>query len=118
MRGEQFPLVESGVRAELNYEEALAYIASLQTRGWRLGLDRMEELVRRAGLYALRQSLDVQQVAMSHFEQALVDTRASVTPEMEKEYESIEANLKQNALTLNPIGFIAPGMLTPREKQE
>ncbi len=78
----------------------------------------LEDLVRRAGLYALRQSLDVQQVAMSHFEQALVDTRASVTPEMEKEYESIEANLKQNALTLNPIGFIAPGMLTPREKQE
>ena len=34
----------------MNYEEALAYIASLQTRGWRLGLDRMEELVRRAGL--------------------------------------------------------------------
>jgi transitional endoplasmic reticulum ATPase len=78
----------------------------------------LEDLVRRAGLYALRQSLDVQQVAMSHFEQALVDTRASVTPEMEKEYESIEDHLKQNALTLNPIGFIAPGMLTPREKQE
>jgi transitional endoplasmic reticulum ATPase len=78
----------------------------------------LEDLVRRAGLYALRQSLDAQQVAMSHFEQALVDTRASVTPEMEKEYESIEAHLKQNALTLNPIGFIAPGMLTPREKQE
>jgi transitional endoplasmic reticulum ATPase len=37
---------------------------------------------------------------------------------MEREYESIEAHLKQNALTLNPIGFIAPGMLTPREKQE
>jgi transitional endoplasmic reticulum ATPase len=78
----------------------------------------LEDLVRRAGLYALRQSLDAQQVAMSHFEQALVDTRASVTPEMEKEYESIEAHLKQNALTLNPIGFIAPGMLTPREKRE
>ncbi|MBB4640321.1 CDC48 family AAA ATPase [Rhizorhapis suberifaciens] len=78
----------------------------------------LEDLVRRAGLYALRQSLNVQKVGMAHFEQALLDTRASVTPEMEKEYESIEAKLKQNALTLNPIGFIAPGMLTPRgEKQ-
>lgn len=74
----------------------------------------LEDLVRRAGLYALRQALDVQKVGMHHFEQALTDTRASVTPEMEKEYETIEAKLKQNALTLNPIGFIAPGMLTPR----
>lgn len=74
----------------------------------------LEDLVRRAGLYALRQALDVQRVSMRHFEQALTDTRASVTPEMEKEYETIEAKLKQNALTLNPIGFIAPGMLTPR----
>jgi dihydrofolate synthase/folylpolyglutamate synthase len=34
----------------VTYEEALQYIASLQARGWRLGLDRMEEFVRRAGL--------------------------------------------------------------------
>ena len=78
----------------------------------------LEDLVRRAGLYALRQSLDVQRVSMSHFERGLADTRASVTPEMEKEYETIEAKLKQNALTLNPIGFIAPGMLTPRGEKE
>lgn len=78
----------------------------------------LEDLVRRAGLYALRQSLDVKRVSMSHFERGLADTRASVTPEMEKEYETIEAKLKQNALTLNPIGFIAPGMLTPRGEKE
>jgi dihydrofolate synthase / folylpolyglutamate synthase len=35
---------------KLNYQEALDYIASLAPRGWRLGLDRMEEFVRRAGL--------------------------------------------------------------------
>lgn len=34
----------------MSYEEAVAYIASLAPRGWRLGLDRMEELVRRAAL--------------------------------------------------------------------
>ena len=41
--------------------------------------------------------------------------RASVTPEMETEYEQIEASLKQDARGASAgIGFIAPGMLTPR----
>src|SRR3546814_20300921 len=78
----------------------------------------LEDLVRRAGLCALRQSLDVRQVTMDHFEEALKDTRASVTPEMEKDYESIQGQLKQNALTMTPIGFVAPGMLTPRESSK
>lgn len=73
----------------------------------------MEDLVRRAGLFALRESLSVTKVAMEHFEKALVETRASVTPEMEREYEQISASLKQNALALDPIGFITPGMLKP-----
>lgn len=34
----------------MTYPEALAYIASLEPRGWRLGLDRMEAFIRRAGL--------------------------------------------------------------------
>lgn len=34
----------------MTYHQALEYIASLQARGWRLGLDRMEEFVRRAEL--------------------------------------------------------------------
>ncbi len=34
----------------MTYEQALAYIASLQPRGWRLGLDRMNEFVTRASL--------------------------------------------------------------------
>jgi transitional endoplasmic reticulum ATPase len=74
----------------------------------------LEDLVRRAGLSALRESLDNAQVAMDHFEKALGDTRASVTPEMEREYEQIAANIKQEAMSMNSIGFIAPGMLTPR----
>ncbi|HEU4968508.1 CDC48 family AAA ATPase [Sphingomonas sp.] len=74
----------------------------------------LEDLVRRAGLSALRESLGNESVTMAHFEKALADTRASVTPEMERDYEQIAANIKQDALALQPIGFIAPGMLTPR----
>ena len=55
--------------------------------------------MRRAGLVALRQSLSVEQVTMAHFEEALDDTRASVTPDMEREYEQMAARLKQEALS-------------------
>ncbi|HRK20900.1 MAG TPA: folylpolyglutamate synthase/dihydrofolate synthase family protein [Fimbriimonadaceae bacterium] len=34
----------------MDYSDALAYIAGLSHRGWRLGLDRMEEFIRLAGL--------------------------------------------------------------------
>jgi transitional endoplasmic reticulum ATPase len=75
----------------------------------------LEDLVRRAGLYALRGSIDAKEVTMAGFEQALGETRASVTPEMESDYEKIQDSLKQEARSASPgIGFIAPGMLTPR----
>ena len=77
----------------------------------------LEDLVRRAGLFALRESLDAQQVTAAHFAKALEETRASVTPEIEREYEQMAARLKQDSLALEPIGFIAPGMLKPREKE-
>ena len=51
---------------------------------------------------------------MAHFEEALKDTRASVTPEMEAEYDRIQQSLKQEARSAGGIGFIQPGMLTPR----
>ncbi|WP_312489601.1 CDC48 family AAA ATPase [Sphingomonas sp.] len=72
------------------------------------------DVVRRAGLIALRKSLTVQQVDMAAFDEALTEARASVTPEMERDYEQIAAKLKQDAAAIQPIGFIAPGMLTPR----
>ena len=74
----------------------------------------LEDLVRRAGLFALRSSLETETVTMANFEDALEETRASVTPEMETEYEAMASRLKQDALSLQPIGFISPGMLTPR----
>ncbi|MDY0959319.1 CDC48 family AAA ATPase [Sphingomonas sp. CFBP8993] len=72
------------------------------------------DVVRRAGLIALRKSLGATQVDMAAFDEALTEARASVTPEMERDYEQIAAKLKQDAAAIQPIGFIAPGMLTPR----
>ncbi|WP_343526249.1 CDC48 family AAA ATPase [Sphingomonas sp.] len=72
------------------------------------------DVVRRAGLVALRRSLSAKEVDMAAFEEALTEARASVTPEMERDYEQIAARLKQDAAAIQPIGFIAPGMVTPR----
>ena len=77
----------------------------------------LEDLVRRAGMFALRESMGAELVKAIHFERALEETRASVTPEIEREYEQMAANLKQDALSLDPIGFISPGMLTPRVRK-
>jgi transitional endoplasmic reticulum ATPase len=74
----------------------------------------LEDLVRRAGLFALRQNLGAAEVNADHFAHALDETRASVTEEMERDYEQMAARLKQDALAIEPIGFIAPGMLRPR----
>jgi transitional endoplasmic reticulum ATPase len=75
----------------------------------------LEDLVRRAGLSALRGSIEAHTVTMAHFEKALAETRASVTPEMEREYEQMSARLKQDAMALEPIGFVSPGMFRPKE---
>jgi transitional endoplasmic reticulum ATPase len=75
----------------------------------------LEDLVRRAGLFALRASMEAAKVTMADFDHALEETRASVTPEMEKDYERIQTSLKQDAMSSAAgMGFIAPGMLTPR----
>ncbi|GAA4769899.1 CDC48 family AAA ATPase [Stakelama sediminis] len=78
----------------------------------------LEDVVRRAGLVALRESLTNDQVTMAHFETALSESRASVTPEMEREYQAMSAKLKQEAVAMQPIGFITPGMLKRRTDEE
>jgi transitional endoplasmic reticulum ATPase len=78
----------------------------------------LEDLVRRAGLVALRQSLNVDKVTQAHFDVALEETRASVTPDMEREYEQIQSQLKQRAMQVDPIGFVSPGMLRPRDSAQ
>ena len=76
----------------------------------------LEDLVRRAGLTALRGGLDAGKVTMADFEVALGETRASVTPEMLEEYSRIQETLKSDATRpLGGIGFVLPGMLHPRE---
>jgi len=75
----------------------------------------LEDLVRRAGMFALRESIATAEVTMAHFEKALSETRASVTREMEEDYEKIQESLKQDAMSVKGgLGFITPGMLTPR----
>jgi transitional endoplasmic reticulum ATPase len=88
----------------------------LATRTERFTGADLEDLVRRAGLHALRSSIEAVVVTMADFEAALSDTRASVTVEMEREYEQIQDKLKQDAMsaTSGGIGFIGPGMLTGR----
>ena len=75
----------------------------------------LEDLVRRAGLTALRRGLEAATVSMADFETALAETRASVTPEMLEEYERIQATLKSEATRpMGGIGFVLPGMLRPK----
>ncbi|CAN5207564.1 CDC48 family AAA ATPase [soil metagenome] len=89
-------------------------LADLAKRTDRFTGADLEDLTRRAGLAALRASLESKTVTMANFEAALIDTRASVTPEMEADYARISETLKANAMKPEGIGFITPGMLTPR----
>jgi transitional endoplasmic reticulum ATPase len=73
----------------------------------------LENLTRRAGLHTLRESLrdgDADRtVAMAAFERALEDTRASVTPEIEREYRRLAESLKQENPRGRQIGFALTG---------
>ncbi|MBI0475680.1 AAA family ATPase [Sphingomonas sp. MA1305] len=68
----------------------------------------LEDVVRRAGLIALRRSVNAHEVYQGDFEEALGEARASVTPEMEKDYAEIAARIKQDAAAIQPIGFAFP----------
>ncbi|MDR7102317.1 CDC48 family AAA ATPase [Croceicoccus sp. BE223] len=80
----------------------------------------LEDVVRRAGLNAIRrEGAGVTQVTKADFEDALEDSRPTVTDQMAEEYAKMRGELKRRAAEVNPpIGFIAPGMVTPtREKK-
>ena len=72
----------------------------------------LEDVVRRAGLQALRSNLDIDRVGMKFFEDALRETRASVTPEMDSEYRDLVKTLKQESPRGGRIGFA----VTPEEQ--
>ncbi|WP_086737456.1 CDC48 family AAA ATPase [Erythrobacter colymbi] len=79
----------------------------------------LEDLVRRAGLAALRRvGGKVSAVEGRDFDAALKDSRATVTVEMEDEYLKMRGELKKRAAAVQPIGFFSPEMLKPtREKK-
>lgn len=89
-------------------------LESLAQRTERFTGADLEDLVRRAGLTALRRGLDANEVTMADFEAALADTRASVTSEMLEEYDRIQETLKSEAVHPSGIGFVVPGMLRSR----
>ena len=79
----------------------------------------LEDVVRRAGLIAIRkQGADVNIVRGEDFADALEDSRATVTEDMEAEYMRMKGELKKRAMAVDPIGFIAPGMLEPRRERK
>ncbi len=79
----------------------------------------LEDLVRRAGLNALRRGLSEAEVTQADFEAALTETRASVTEKMLEEYDRLRDTLKSDAVRpLGGIGFVLPGMLRSRNEKE
>lgn len=79
----------------------------------------LEDVVRRAGLNALRRvGGEVSEVAAQDFTEALKDSRATVTTKMEAEYKKMRGELKKRAIEVNPIGFLHDGMVEPiRDKK-
>jgi transitional endoplasmic reticulum ATPase len=54
-----------------------------------------QDIMRRVGLQTLGGDLDVERISMKYFSEALKETRASVTPEMDCEYRELLRTLKQ-----------------------
>ena len=72
----------------------------------------LEDVVRRAGLNALhRAGGEVKEVTKADFDEALDESRATVTPQMEEEYEKMRGELKERAAAVNPIGFLSEALL-------
>ncbi|WP_407696338.1 CDC48 family AAA ATPase [Sphingomicrobium arenosum] len=79
----------------------------------------LEDLVRRAGLTAMRRDMEKAEVSKADFDAALEETKPSVTQKMIDQYARIRSNLKQDAIKPGPtIGFVSPGMLSPRNAQK
>ena len=79
----------------------------------------LEDVVRRAGLGALRRlGSEVGKVSAIDFQEALGDSRATVTPRMEAEYRAMRGELKKRAVEVNPIGLLDPDTLTPENARK
>ncbi|AKH43648.1 transitional endoplasmic reticulum ATPase [Altererythrobacter atlanticus] len=72
----------------------------------------LEDVVRRAGLVAIRRDgTNAKEVTAQDFAEALEDSRPTVTEQMEQEYAKMKGELKKRALEVRPIGFIHEGMV-------
>ncbi|MXO86235.1 CDC48 family AAA ATPase [Altererythrobacter aurantiacus] len=79
----------------------------------------LEDVVRRAGLVALRRAgSDVREVTTADFKEALKDSRATVTRKMEEEYKKMQGELKKRAAAVQPIGFLHEGMVQPTRENK
>lgn len=88
----------------MTYPIVLDYIASLQTRGWRLGLDRMEELVRRAELTDV---IGIGHVSPQYIHVAGTNGKGSVTA-------YLQAMLRESGYRTG--GFFSPFVYDIRER--
>jgi len=97
-------------RMPLAEDVDLADIASRTDRY--TGAD-LEDVVRRAGLIAIRHGGEngPETVTAKDFSEALADSRPTVTQKMEEEYEKMEGELKRRAMEVRPIGFLTEGMV-------
>ena len=79
----------------------------------------LEDVTRRAGLIAIRKrGTDAENVTAQDFEEALEDSRPTVTEEMEESYQRMRGELKKRAMEVRPIGFIHEGMVeSTRERK-
>ncbi len=81
----------------------------------------LEDVVRRAGLNAIRRKGgDADSVSGADFAEALAESRATVSAEMEAEYLKVKGELKKRAaeVTATQIGFLAPGMVSPTRERK
>ncbi len=101
-----------GIHAKAMPLAAEVSLAEVAARTDRFTGADLEDVVRRAGLNALhRGGGDVSEVTKADFDEALKDSRATVTKEMEGEYEKMRGELKTRAAAVHPIGFLTEGMV-------
>ncbi|MGB3378136.1 MAG: CDC48 family AAA ATPase [Allopontixanthobacter sediminis] len=79
----------------------------------------LEDVVRRAGLNALRRAGgEVETVTAADFTEALKDSRATVPVKMEDEYKKMRGELKSRAAEVQPIGFLHEGQVEPSRNRK
>jgi transitional endoplasmic reticulum ATPase len=79
----------------------------------------LEDVVRRAGLVAIRRSAEMADtVTAADFTEALADSRPTVTEEMEAEYAKMKGELKRRAMAVTPMGFVHEGMVASTRERK